>query len=419
MKSIAPVIAFGAAFSMAALALAALPAPAEMRPSQAQAAIRAATTLKFAGHDPYVQVPGDIYRAGGGPFPFANPFSGLGRFELLWSRVDKPVREGKVRRSWFWGPGPTTPGLLEPYKEDPLGRGMRLVQYFDKSRMEMNDPYADENKVGYTTNGLLTVELISGYIQTGEQEFVRYRSACIPMSGDPTSPDTPTYAAFQGVSNSQAGDHRAPNLAGHRVTATIDRDGKTGNDPSKATVRGTDIVQYEAETGHNIPAAFYDFITAEGPVYPMVYNDGRYMNDKDLSDERLAWNLATGLPISEAYWSKATIRGNLTDVMIQAFERWVLTYVPTNPPGLQVEVGNIGQHYFEWRYRNGGLCAGETPGTPAPIVPAPTSTIAPMTPSPSVPTYAPPPPTGSITPYPTLPVPTGTATPLPTNSPSP
>jgi hypothetical protein len=37
-------------------------------------------------------------------------------------------------------------------------------------------------------------------------------------------------------------------------------------------------------------------------------------------------------------------------VMVQVFERRVLTYTADNPPAFQVEMGNIGQHYYQWRY---------------------------------------------------------------------
>jgi hypothetical protein len=37
-------------------------------------------------------------------------------------------------------------------------------------------------------------------------------------------------------------------------------------------------------------------------------------------------------------------------VLVQAFERRVLTYTPSNPDGWRVEAGNVGQHYYEWRY---------------------------------------------------------------------
>jgi LPXTG-site transpeptidase (sortase) family protein len=41
-------------------------------------------------------------------------------------------------------------------------------------------------------------------------------------------------------------------------------------------------------------------------------------------------------------------------VLIQAFERRVLTYAPDQPAGWKVQMGNIGQHYFEWRYGANG-----------------------------------------------------------------
>ena len=39
-----------------------------------------------------------------------------------------------------------------------------------------------------------------------------------------------------------------------------------------------------------------------------------------------------------------------TDVLVQAFERRVLTYTPDNAPEWRVEMGNVGQHYYQWRY---------------------------------------------------------------------
>ena len=35
---------------------------------------------------------------------------------------------------------------------------------------------------------------------------------------------------------------------------------------------------------------------------------------------------------------------------MQCFERRCLTYTPANPAGWQVEAGNVGQHYYQWRY---------------------------------------------------------------------
>ena len=44
---------------------------------------------------------------------------------------------------------------------------------------------------------------------------------------------------------------------------------------------------------------------------------------------------------------------------MQCFERRCLTYTPDNPDGWQVEAGNVGQHYYAWRY-------GAAPVTPVP-----------------------------------------------------
>ena len=96
-------------------------------------------------------------------FPlFAHP-----AFERVWNRTDSLVAEGRVDRSWYWGPHPNTPGILEKLTDAPDGTGQRLVQYFDKSRMEINNPAGNPNDPFYVTNGLLTVELIGGNMQIG------------------------------------------------------------------------------------------------------------------------------------------------------------------------------------------------------------------------------------------------------------
>ena len=62
------------------------------------------------------------------------------------------------------------------------------------------------------------------------------------------------------------------------------------------------------------------------------------------------WLSVVGLPISPAYWVTARVGGMPTAVMLQLYERRVLTYTPANPPGFHVEMGNIGQHYYQYRY---------------------------------------------------------------------
>jgi thermitase len=59
---------------------------------------------------------------------------------------------------------------------------------------------------------------------------------------------------------------------------------------------------------------------------------------------------ATGLPITDAYWAEVKVGGQVKDVLIQAFERRILTYTPSNPRAYRLEMGNVGQHYYRWRY---------------------------------------------------------------------
>jgi hypothetical protein len=68
------------------------------------------------------------------------------------------------------------------------------------------------------------------------------------------------------------------------------------------------------------------------------------------------------------------VAGVQRQVMVQVFERRVLTYTATNPAAFQVEMGNVGSQYYQWRY-------GST-GAPAPVAnPSPSSDIVTATPT--------------------------------------
>jgi len=166
--------------------------------------------------------------------------------------------------------------------------------------MEINNPSADRSNPFFVTNGLLTVELISGFIQVGDADFSKFHPACIPMSGDFGDTLAPTYFAFQGVSNTQAGDHNAPDRTGQKVIETIDRNGKTGTDAAMGNMAGVNLVHYEPATKHNIPKVFWDFLNSSGPIR----NDAGQIAQEQLIQP---WNFASGYPISEPYWAKAKI----------------------------------------------------------------------------------------------------------------
>src|SRR5690349_21386767 len=121
-------------------------------------------------------------------------------FSNLWNRTDSLVASHAVTRSWFWGPQATWTAR-EVYVDDPTGTQSRLVQYYDKSRMEINNPNGDKSNPFYITNGLLTVELITGNMQTGNNKFQYRWPAEIDIASDTDDLNAPTYASFRSVAN--------------------------------------------------------------------------------------------------------------------------------------------------------------------------------------------------------------------------
>jgi hypothetical protein len=268
-------------------------------------------------------------------------------FTDVWTRTDFLVARSQVSRSWYWGPTPATAGLQEEYAQG-LG-GKRLVQYFDKARMEINNPSATPGPF-YVTTGLLVVELMSGQMQTGNSNFVYRYPACIVIAGDTDDDKAPTYASFRNVSSISSGSDKSDaDKTGQRATTTINRAGVVGNDPSKGSTAGGEYVHYVTETKHNIPRVFWDFLNQKGDVI----EQGQKVN-RQLSDP---WFYISGYPVSDAYWVHVKVGGNLVDVLVQAYQRRVLTYNATNPAAFQVEMGNVGLHYYDWRYHNRGSCS--------------------------------------------------------------
>jgi hypothetical protein len=245
-------------------------------------------------------------------------------FEQVWRRADAPVQRGEATRSWLWGPVPfrTT---AEPYAEAP--GGYRQVDYYDKARMEITRPGGNRDDRYFVTNGLLVKELVSGSLQTGDATFETRAPSDVPVAGDPGAANpAPPYRVWEPyVSLNQ--DRRATTRVGQTVSATIDTAGVLGDDPSLARPE-TRIAVFEETLGHNIPDVFWRFLQAQ-------------------QDD---WLFAFGYPISEPYWSVARVGGVDKRVLVQLFERRALTYTPGNPAGFEVEMGNVGQHYHQWRY---------------------------------------------------------------------
>ncbi len=264
-----------------------------------------------------------------------------GSFLAVWQRTDLPVAVDNVQRSWLWGDQLSANPMVESYKDSP--GGVRVVQYFDKGRMEITDPQADVTSPWYVTSGLLTRELISGRLQLGSSSFDDTgQPAKVAVAGDDTN-TFPTYADLSGWI-----DHSAQELTGQPMTAQLTPTGTTtySGDASDSSTVATEYFTYQGgngETvGYNIPQAFWTFMNQSGPIY----QDGNLVQASPLFD----WQFVMGYPIGEPFWCEVALAGQPTWVMVQPFERRILTYTPSNPDNWRVEMGNIGQHYHTWRY---------------------------------------------------------------------
>lgn len=275
-------------------------------------------------------------------------------FSRTWSRTDKPVADQIVERTWMWGPEGFTGPIVEDYVGSPEGR--RVVQYFDKSRMEDNayrgaDPWD-------VTNGLLVIEMVEGRVQTGDAEYDESREpAEVNIVGDPG--ERPTYADI----DRWALRSEIARPVGTVITQTIDDGGTVGFDDALAR-HGVTAAERVTVDGidHTVASPFWTFMNAVGTIY-----DSQQFVEASLFQSPY---YATGYPITEAWWSRIAVGGVERDVLWQCFQRRCLTYTPSNEPTWRVEAGNVGRHYYEWRY------GGEEP------VPAPTATqVSPVDPT--------------------------------------
>jgi hypothetical protein len=278
--------------------------------------------------------------------------------QQLWQRYDLPVAGQQTTRSWTWGPSTLFIGA-EPYVESPGGQ--RVVQYFDKSRMELNDP-----STGVVTNGLLVRELVSGRLALGDIAFEQRVPSTQVVAGDPVevNPSAVSYADFAGIASIDI-DRRAPNRIGQVVNQGIDTNGHIVNLSQETldryNVGDVRYAFYEPTLGHNMPSVFLDFVNQRGTVYV----DGEFRPDQPVFEP---WTSVMGLPITEPYWTRTLVGGQLRILLVQLFERRALTYTPTNPDGFKVEMGNVGQHYFTWRTQ-------PPPPPPAPPPPPPDAPV--------------------------------------------
>ncbi len=282
-------------------------------------------------------------------------------FDLTWNRVDKPVQDGAgVGRGYTWGPGVSGSENITSEIYDGISR---RVQYFDKARMEINNPAADSTSLYYVTTGLLVKELVTGQRQDGDFTFTPLSPSTIQIAGDPNEGGAnaiaPTYASFKDVVTFNGSENGKPTAIGSLINSNI---AKSGFISTVAPPESQLIGDYDSVTNHNIAAVFSQFGNQTG----LIWNNGK------LSQDAIFFGNPTyvlGRPVSEPYWIQAVVGGAEKPVMVQLFERRVLTYTPSNPVGFKVEMGNVGQHYYKWRYQQNSAAPSPTPNPPPATTP--------------------------------------------------
>ena len=229
----------------------------------------------------------------------------------------------------------------------------------------------------FVTNGLLTKELVTGQRQDGDSKFTSLAPSSVQVAGDDNSGGgnaiSPTYASFGGVVTITPGQNTAEGGENKFANLAINKAGQVttlSNPPEQVHIGGYDNV-----LGHNLPQIFIDFQLQQGKVW----NGFSYINAKIYTDNPTA--NVFGYAISEPYWVRSVVAGQEKDILVQLYERRVLTYTPTNADPYKVEMGNIGQHYYKWRYNGSGT---PTPTAPATTTSIPATTAAPTPPPTSV-----------------------------------
>lgn len=217
----------------------------------------------------------------------------------------------------FWGPLATArDGQQEPYSNAP--GGTRLVQYFDKGRMEQTTPG------GPVSSGLLVMELMTGRLQTGDTTFDQRAPAAVPVVGDPSNTLYYRDLAIANYVKPQIGQ-LTQNVLNVSAGGRLDVMRGGTPEPPYPTDPAATITTIDAQTGHGVAQVFDAFRARVGLA-------------------------VVGLAVTEPFWTTAQVGGQTRTVLVEAFERRVLTYNSANPDPFKVEFGNVGQQYYRWRY---------------------------------------------------------------------
>jgi hypothetical protein len=151
---------------------------------------------------------------------------------------------------------------------------------------------------------------MTGQMQVGHNAFEEHAPANVNCAGDPDDPDGPMYSSFAGVLDA------LPLPLGSVINQSINRAGVVSTDDDLAEL-GVTVGYIDEYTNHSIAAPFWEFMNSSGPVY----ENGAYVE----SPLFLNPFFPGGRPTTEPYWALVRVAGVQQLVMIQCFERRVMT----------------------------------------------------------------------------------------------
>lgn len=242
--------------------------------------------------------------------------------QTIWERADRPVATGELSRAWVWGPRAIAQST-EYYEASP--GGTRTLVYFDKGRLDILDESANRTSPWYATGALLVAEMLSGEINIGGENTVPRDVPEIAVAGDAGHENAVTYATLAPYSAVADDAEPVEQAVGSEVLATLNAAGEI--DPNGMASSGIYISSYSEVTGRNIAEPFESWARSLG--YPDLY--------------------LLGHPLTEPFWVDTIVLDTPKRVLVQAFERRVMTYTPDLAPEWRVESANVGIHYREWR----------------------------------------------------------------------
>jgi hypothetical protein len=180
---------------------------------------------------------------------------------------------------------------------NPIEVNGRLAQYFEKGRLE--DHRSEQTAPDWAfMHGRLAAELIerggADHLDGTTLTYTNLRRQCEPTYRHPAPAD------FVGG------------------IAAVDTGWFIPYDP-----------QLRAAPGYVVPAYFWEYVT-RADLFPS------------------GWLHDVGLPMTDAFQGQSVKDGRSREIVIQAFERAVLTYDPRNPANWQVERANIGRDAVRW-----------------------------------------------------------------------